>query len=221
MSLEARKIRLLMELRRQGVSDTRVLSAIERVPREHFVLPAFRDRAYENAALPIEFGQTVSQPLVVAAMSQALEVGDRMKVLEIGTGSGYQAAVLARLCRRLYTIERWRDLLAQAEKRFHDLRIHNITAKLGDGSKGWPEQAPFDRILVTAAAADSIPEQLLEQLAEGGIMVLPLGETGRPEEQWVVKVHKAHGGEVIQERLFPVRFVPLVQGTLPNEARKG
>ncbi len=220
MSLEARRIRLLMELRRQGVTDTRVLAALERVPREQFVLPSFRERAYENTALPIEFGQTVSQPLVVASMSQALEVGDRMKVLEVGTGSGYQAALLSKLCRRVYTIERWRELLAQAEQRFHALRIHNITAKIGDGSKGWPEQAPFDRILVTAAAAEAVPEALLEQLADGGIMVLPVGEPGRPDEQWVVKLRK-NDGKISKERLFPVRFVPLIPGALPQDARKG
>ncbi|HIJ63743.1 MAG TPA: protein-L-isoaspartate(D-aspartate) O-methyltransferase [Rhodospirillaceae bacterium] len=212
MSGAARKIRLIMELRRSGVGDTRVLSAIERVPREMFVPAPFVDQAYENTALPIGQGQTVSQPLVVGLMSQALEVGERMKVLEIGTGSGYQAVVLARLCRRLYTIERHRSLLAEAEERFRALGVNNITSIAGDGSRGWPEQAPFDRILVTAAA-DRMPKTLFDQLAEGGIMVLPLGAPGSDQE--VQRIRKRDGHPVV-ERLFPVRFVPLVCGNLPE-----
>jgi protein-L-isoaspartate(D-aspartate) O-methyltransferase len=208
MSADARKIRLIMELRRSGVTDTRVLSAIERVPREKFVPEAFKDQAYENTALPIGNRQTISQPLVVAMMSQALQVGDRMKVLEVGTGSGYQAAVLAKLCRRLYTIERHAPLLAQAEALFRELRLHNITAIVGDGSRGWPEQAPFDRIMVTACA-EEVPARLVEQLADGGIMVLPIGPQGG--EQDLVKLTK-QGGEVKVENLFAVRFVPLVVG---------
>ena len=152
MSLEARKIRLVMELRRQGVTDKAVLSAIERVPRELFVPATFHDQAYENTALPIGHGQTISQPAVVAYMTQALELGPRMKVLEVGTGCGYQAAVLARLCRRVYTVERHRELRREAEARFAELRIRNITSRWGDGTKGWTEQAPFDRIIVTAGA---------------------------------------------------------------------
>jgi protein-L-isoaspartate(D-aspartate) O-methyltransferase len=212
MSGEARKIRLIMELRRAGVIDTRVLSAIERVPREMFVPQPFLDQAYENTALPIGQGQTVSQPLVVALMSQALEVGERMKVLEIGTGSGYQAAVLAKLCRRVYTIERHKPLLVEAEARFRTLHIHNITAIAADGTRGWPEQAPFDRILVTAAAAER-PQTLIDQLGEGGVMVLPVGSQGG--EQVVMRLRK-EGGEVRHETLFPVRFVPLVAGALPE-----
>ncbi len=203
---EARVIRLLMELRRAGVTDTRTLAAIERVPRDLFVSQPFLDQAYENRALPIGRGQTVSQPLVVGLMTQALEVGERMKVLEIGTGSGYQAAVLAQLCRRVYSIERHRDLLAQAEERFKQLRIHNVTAKLGDGSRGWPEQAPFERIMVTAAAHD-VPPALVEQLAVGGIMVLPVGDF----DQDLVKVVKTESGIDIHH-LGGVRFVPLVEG---------
>jgi len=212
MKNEARKIRLIMELRRSGVTDTRVLSAIERIPREIFVPEPFKDPAYENTALPIKLGQTISQPLVVASMSQALQVGDRMKVLEIGTGSGYQAAVLAKLCRRLYTIERHGPLLAGAEQIFRELRLHNITAIVADGSRGWPEQAPFDRIMVTAAA-ETIPDKLVDQLAEGGVMVLPLGAQGG--EQDLIRVTKI-GGEIKQEKLFPVRFVPLVAGEVPQ-----
>src|SRR6202040_2812840 len=152
--LATKKVRLIMELRALGVTDTRVLGAIERVPREAFLPDTFRDRAYENVALPVGHGQTISQPLVVAHMTEALEVGERHKVLEIGTGSGYQTAVLARLCRRVFTIERHRALLKEAEKRGAELRLHNVTSRFGDGTKGWPEQAPFDRIIVTAAAPE-------------------------------------------------------------------
>lgn len=212
MSGEPRKIRLIMELRRSGVVDTRVLSAIERVPRELFVPAPFLDQAYENTALPIGQGQTVSQPLIVALMTQALEVGERQKVLEIGTGSGYQAAVLAKLCRRVYTVERHKPLLVEAEQRFRALHVHNITAICGDGTRGWPEQAPFDRILVTAAATD-IPANLLDQLSDDGVMVLPVGNQGA--EQVIVRVRKV-AGRPHAENLFPVRFVPLVAGALPE-----
>lgn len=151
MTTPNHKIRLVMELRRSGVTDTRVLSAIERTPREAFCPPQFLDRAYEDTALPIAHGQTLSAPTVVGLMTQAIEVGARHKVLEVGTGSGYQASVLSHLCRRLYTIERHRPLLADAEARFRDLRINNIVSLHGDGWAGWPAQAPFDRIIVTAA----------------------------------------------------------------------
>lgn len=209
---DPRVIRLLMELRGQGITDTRVLAALEKVPRDRFVAQPFLDQAYENHALPIACGQTVSQPYIVALMTQALEVGERMKVLEIGTGSGYQAAVLSRLCRRLYTIERHKPLLVEAEKRFRELRIHNITAKLGDGGLGWPEQAPFERIMVTAAAHD-IPPMLVDQLQVGGIMVLPVGEVGSGSQD-LVRVVKLPRGIDIQH-LEPVRFVPMVEG-LPD-----
>ena len=207
---EPRKIRLLMSLRRSGVTDTKVLGAIERIPREVFVPPAFQDQAYEDMALPIGMGQTISQPLVVALMTQALEAGDRHKVLEIGTGSGYQAAVLAKLCRRLYTIERHKDLLTLALDRFAQLRLHNITALCGDGTKGWPEQAPFDRIIVTAAhAGESAPAALTEQLGIGGIMVIPMGDDRR--SQHVVRFRRTEEG-LEREDLWPVRFVPLLPG---------
>lgn len=208
MSGTARKIRLIMDLRRSGITDTRVLSAIERVPREAFVSAPFLDQAYENTALPIGQGQTISQPLVVAQMTQALEVGERMKVLEIGTGSGYQAAVLAKLCRRVYTIERHKSLLVEAERRFRAIPVHNVTAIVGDGTRGWPEQAPFDRILVTAAAGE-IPKALIDQLADDGAMVLPVGPQGGDQE--VLRIRK-RSGKPAAERLFPVRFVPLVPG---------
>lgn len=209
MTLAARKIRLVMELRRAGIGDTHVLSAIERIPREAFVPEAFLDQAYENRALPIDFGQTLSQPGVVAAMTQALGPDRRLKVLEIGTGSGYQGAILSRLFRRLYTVERFRELQREAEARFHRLRLHNITTRIGDGCKGWPEQAPFSRIIVTAAAPE-IPETLVEQLSPGGIMVLPLGLPGR--EQALVRLHRDDHGQLHQQHFGSVRFVPLVAG---------
>ena len=203
-----RVLRLLMELRGAGVGDARALGAIERIPRELFVPPAFRDRAYENVALPIGHAQTISQPLVVAKMTEALEVGERHKVLEIGTGSGYQTAVLAKLCRRVFTMERHRALLKEAEKRFAELKLHNVTTRFGDGTKGWPEQAPFDRIMVTAAA-EEVPPALIEQLTDGGIMVLPLGP--HAATQSLVKLTKTADG-LVQEDLIAVRFVPLVPG---------
>lgn len=205
----AQKIRLIMELRRQGINDTDVLSAIERVPREEFVPKTFKDRAYENIALPISSGQTISQPYVVAYMTQMLKPDPRRKVLEIGTGSGYQAAVLSKLCRRVYSIERYRSLHNSAVKLFEKLKISNITTKLGDGNKGWIEQAPFDRIIVTAAAPE-IPEKLVDQLNVGGIMVLPVGPD--QADQRIVRVTKDEGGAVQIEEFLPVRFVPLVQG---------
>ena len=212
MTLEARKIRLIMELRQEGITDNRVLSAVERVPRELFVPPSFHDQAYENTALPIGHGQTISQPAVVAYMTQVLEVGDRMKVLEIGTGCGYQAAVLSRLCRRVYTVERYRELLSHAEKRFVDLRRHNITTRWGDGSDGWPEQAPFDRIIMTAAA-EALPQVLVDQLAVGGIMVAPVGRS--TYDQHLVRCRRTEDGCDIDE-LWPVRFVPMVGGIVDN-----
>lgn len=204
----SRKIRLLMELRAGGVIDTRVLSAIELTPRENFVEFSFLDQAYDNSALPIGCGQTISQPLVVGLMTQALNVGDRMKVLEIGTGSGYQTAILSKLARRVYSMERHRPLLKQAEKRFSDLRIHNITTLCGDGFKGWPEQAPFDRIILTAAPFD-VPKTLLDQLGEGGILVAPLGD--EKGDQHLVKYTRTKDDFEI-ESLCDVRFVPLLPG---------
>ncbi len=205
-------VRLVMELRQAGIHDVRVLGAIEKVPRDLFVPPLFQDRAYENVALPIGHNQTISQPEVVAFMTQALEVGDRHKVLEVGTGSGYQTAVLARLCRRVFTIERHRALLQEADQRFAKLRRHNITSRFGDGTKGWPEQAPFDRILVTAAAA-TLPQRLIDSLGEGGVLVAPIGEERR--EQQLVRLRR-QSGQILTEEMGPVRFVPLVAG-LPRE----
>ncbi len=216
MSVESRKIRLVMDLRNAGVTDTRVLAAIERVPRERFVAESFQDQAYANQALPISCGQTISQPLVVGLMTQALDISDRQKVLEVGTGSGYQAAILSKLARRVYTVERHRDLLAEAEKRFAGLGIHNITTMVGDGYKGWPAQAPFERILVTAAAR-IVPPDLVAQLSdEGGVMVLPVGDVAGLHQE-VIRVKK-DGKQFKSERLFPVRFVPLVQGVPETRA---
>lgn len=200
------RLRLILQLRHCGISDLRVLNAIERVPREFFVPSAFAHQAWENVALPIGCGQTISQPEVVARMTEALEVDDRMRVLEIGTGSGYQTAVLSNLCRRVYTVERHRELLQQAESRLSALRRRNITARPGDGTLGWPEQAPFERILVTAAAID-IPPRLAGQLAIGGIMVVPIGDDSA--NQQIVRVRRTGAGLDIAD-LGPVRFVPLI-----------
>lgn len=200
------RARLVLELRGEGIADDQVLAAVETVPREMFVPRTFQHQAWENVALPIDCGQTISQPAVVARMTEALDVGERMKVLEIGTGSGYQTAILSHLCRRVYTIERHRELLQQAEERLNVLRRRNVTARLGDGSRGWPEQAPFERILVTAAAID-IPPRLSGQLAIGGIMVVPIGDDA--DSQRIVRVQRQEDGLDIDD-LGPVKFVPLV-----------
>jgi len=205
---DPRAMQLILELRQNGITDEKLVQVMEALPRELFVPQTFQDRAYENLALPIGYHQTVSQPHVVALMTQALDLNDRCKVLEIGTGSGYQAAVLAPLCRRLYSIERHKGLLDEAELRFEKLRIHNITTRFGDGSKGWTEQAPFDRIIVTAAAID-IPPVLTEQLSIGGIMVVPVGDD--QHDQRLVKVVRTEDGPEISD-LGWVRFVPFVEG---------
>lgn len=196
----------MLALRGAGIGDTKVLGAMETIPREMFVPEAFADKAWDDVTLPIGHHQTLSQPRVVAAMTEALRVGDRDKVLEVGTGSGYQTAVLAKLCRRVYTIERHRPLLAEAEKRFAALKLHNITTKVGDGTLGWKEQAPFQRIIVTAAAAD-VPPVLAEQLGEGGMMVVPVGDD--PDRQSIVRVTRTADGFETEE-LREVRFVPLI-----------
>src|SRR6266446_8453756 len=207
-----KKLRLLMELRRAGIGDTRVLGAIETTRREKFVPAQFEDQAYENMALPIGNGQTVSQPYVVALMTEKLELGERQNILEIGTGSGYQTAVLANLCRRVFSIERHRELLRDAERRFEGLRLRNIVCRFGDGTKGWPEQAPYDRVIVTAAAPE-VPATLVDGLASGGILVAPVGEDHR--DQQLVRIRRTDDGFATED-LGLVRFVPLVAG-LPRQ----
>jgi protein-L-isoaspartate(D-aspartate) O-methyltransferase len=203
---DARRIRVVLALRKAGVADTRVLAAMEEIPRHLFVPDTFRDKAYDDVALPIGHHQTLSQPSVVGIMSEALEVGDRMKVLEVGTGSGYQTAVLAHLARRVYTIERHRPLMVKAEEMFAGLRLSNITTKVGDGTLGWPEQAPFARILVTAAAAD-VPPVLADQLDADGVMVVPVGHT--EQSQIILRVRRL-SDQFETEEIRQVRFVPLI-----------
>lgn len=207
------QIGLIMQLRRRGIRDTKVLRAIERVPRDLFVDESFAEHAYQDIALPIECGQTISQPYVVALMTEKLELDDRHKVLEIGTGSGYQAAVLSHLCRRVYTVERWRELQKAAERRFARLGITNVTTVIGDGWLGWPPQAPFDRIIVTAAAPEP-PPALIDQLKVGGRMIIPLGSSR--DAQQLVQIDKTEEG-LVETPLLPVRFVPLVHGRVKRD----
>jgi len=203
-----RQMQFLFQLRSKGVTDKRVLAAMERVDRGAFVRGHFATRAYDDMPLPISCGQTISQPSVVGLMSQALEVNPRDTVLEIGTGSGYQAAVLSHLARRVYTIDRFRNLTREAEIRFTQMGLPNVTTITGDGCFGLPDQGPFDRILVTAAAEDP-PGPLLAQLKEGGIMVLPVGQSDTVQS--LIKVRRRPDG-LSYEELMPVRFVPLVEG---------
>ena len=215
-----RAIELVMALRKQGITDTRVLSAIETIPRELFVEQPFEMNAYDNSALPIACGQTISQPYVVAFSSQALELDPKHRVLELGTGSGYQAAILSPLCRMVYTVERHKPLLAQAEERFKALHLRNIVTRHGDGMKGWPEAAPFDRILLSAAVSE-VPQILIDQLKPGGILIAPVGgdaQSARGVSQSLTKIVKGeHGTE--REDLLPEMFVPMIEG-LPRDARK-
>jgi protein-L-isoaspartate(D-aspartate) O-methyltransferase len=204
---DTRKIRLIMRLRSLGISDTAVLAAMEKVPREIFVPPAMQDQAYEDVALPIGRGQTISQPYIVAAMTQALQLSKREKVLEIGTGSGYQTCILAHLCRRVYTIERHKPLLIGAEAVFDHLKLRNITPIAGDGMKGWPGQEPFDRIICTAAARREPPQPLLDQLRPGGILVIPVAL----DEYQVLRTYQKESDDTFAVRdLMEVRFVPLL-----------
>jgi protein-L-isoaspartate(D-aspartate) O-methyltransferase len=208
MPFTQKKADLIAELREAGIADEGVLQAIGTVPRELFVPESFISKSYDNVALPMIRGQSISQPYTVALMTAELKVGPRMNVLEIGTGSGYQGAVLACLARRVFTMERYRSLMTSARSRFEYLRLHNITTKLGDGHKGWPEQAPFQRIMVTAAAS-RIPPLLVDQLADGGIMILPLGE--HEGDQHIYRVTR-HGSHFDEQEIMPTRFVPLVAG---------
>lgn len=204
----AEKAQLIMQLRAQSIRNADVLSALEKVPREAFLPQALRKHAYEDASLPIAGGQTISQPYIVARMTEALNLTRKHRVLEIGTGSGYQAAILSYLSRRVYTIERLRPLLVQAENLFRKLHLTNITTFHGDGYRGWPEAAPFDRIIVTCRC-DTLPLNLLDQLKEDGILIAPIGHTG---QEALFRVTKK-AGDVDMEQLMPVRFVPMVSGT--------
>jgi protein-L-isoaspartate(D-aspartate) O-methyltransferase len=199
---------LILRLRRLGVTDPDVVGAIESVPRELFVPPEWRGEAYSERALPIECGQTMTAPAIVGMMTAALAVRPTDRVLEVGTGSGYQTAILARLAARVYTVDRFRTLVAAAESRFKTLRLTNIVARVGDGTLGWPEHAPYDRIVVTAAA-DDVPDALTEQLALGGILVMPVGP---PDDvQKLMRLEKGERG--FQESpLADVRFVPIIPG---------
>ncbi|SFR36655.1 protein-L-isoaspartate(D-aspartate) O-methyltransferase [Yoonia tamlensis] len=202
------KMQFVYTLRSKGVTDARVLTAMEQVDRAAYVKGIFADRAYEDMPLPIASGQTISQPSVVGLMTQALKVGPRDKVLEIGTGSGYQAAILSKLARRVYTVERFRSLVHAARATFDEQGISNITTFTADGSFGLPEQAPFDRILLTAAAEDP-PGPLLAQLRVGGIMVLPVGQSDTVQS--LIRVTRHETGYEYDE-LRAVRFVPLLEG---------
>ncbi|MGO4907077.1 protein-L-isoaspartate(D-aspartate) O-methyltransferase [Pseudorhodobacter sp. W20_MBD10_FR17] len=206
--LAERKMRFLFALRSKGVTDARVLTAMERIDRGHFIKGLFADRTYEDMPLPIACGQTISQPSVVGLMTQALNIQPRDTVLEIGTGSGYQAAILSQLARRVYTVDRHRRLVREAAEVFRALSLTNITAFSADGSYGLPDQGPFDRILVTAAAEDP-PGPLLAQLKNGGIMVVPVGQSDAVQS--LIKVTRHDTGYEYEE-LRPVRFVPLVEG---------
>ncbi len=199
---------LILRLRQAGISDPRVVRAIESVPRPMFVPPEAQATAYAERALPIDCGQTISAPVVVGVMTDALEIGERDRVLEIGTGSGYQTAILARLARRVYTIDRFRTLVESAESRFRTLRLENVVTMVGDGMNGWPEQAPFDRIMVTAAGKD-VPTALLRQVRVGGTIVMPVGPVDGLQK--LRRYRKTETG-FDERELIDVRFVPLIPG---------
>ena len=206
------RMQFMLTLRRRGIGDAAVLRAMDEVPREYFVEGQFLDTAYADQALPIACGQTISQPYVVAYMTEQLGVRSHDRVLEVGTGSGYQAAVLSRLAGKVITIERFRTLAEAARARLETLGYRNVEVRLGDGLAGAPDGAPFDRIVVTAAT-ETVPETLIEQLAPDGIMVLPLGPHAGPQN--LVRLTKTEEG-TRQEGLIAVRFVPL----LPGQARE-
>ena len=218
MTPDVRMIRLLMELRRQGIADTDVLSAMETTPRELFVPGVFQDRAYDNTALPIDAGQTISQPYVVAFMTAALELKPTHRVLEVGTGTGYQTAILAKLAKRVYTIERHAVLAGEAEERFRKLKLFNIDVRVSDGARGWPGQAPFDRIIVTAAAREKPPQELLNQLNIKGLIVIPIDRGG--QGQVLVRVKRTAQGFQSTD-LLPVKFVPMMEGVAKSDGAAG
>jgi protein-L-isoaspartate(D-aspartate) O-methyltransferase len=206
------RMQFMLTLRRRGIGDAAVLRAMDEVPREYFVEGQFLDAAYADRALPIACGQSISQPYVVAYMTEQLGVQPHHRILEIGTGSGYQAAVLSRLAREVVSIERFRTLAEAARKRLETLGYRNVEVRLGDGLAGAPDRAPFDRIVITAATA-TVPESLIEQLAADGVMVLPLGPHEGPQN--LIRLTKSEDG-TRQEELIAVRFVPL----LPGQARE-
>lgn len=206
---DVERMEFQLTLRRRGISNQAVLRAMDEVPREHFVAADCAESAYADQALPIACGQTISQPYVVAYMTEQLEVRPQHRVLEIGAGSGYQAAVLSRLAREVVSIERYRTLADAARDRLKTLGYANTTIIAGDGFAGAPDRAPFDRIMVTAAA-EEVPPALVAELAEGGKMVLPLGARNGP--QYIVKLTKLPDGELEREELIAVRFVPLLPG---------
>ena len=202
------KMQFILTIRSKGVFDNNVLKALETVKREQFLKGLFAQRAYEDTPLPIECGQTISQPSIVGLMTQALKITNRDKILEIGTGSGYQTAILSQLARRIYSVERFKPLYEEARTIFRKLQLNNITSVWGDGSKGVVEQQPFDRIIVTAAAEDP-PPTLLNQLKIGGIMVIPVGQSD--EIQKLIRVERTEKNFKYED-LCDVRFVPLLEG---------
>jgi protein-L-isoaspartate(D-aspartate) O-methyltransferase len=218
MQTDVRMIQLLMELRRQGITDTDVLSAMETTPRELFVPQVFQDRAYDNIALPIDAGQTISQPYVVAYMTAALELKPTNRVLEVGTGTGYQTAILAKLARRIYTVERHASLAEQAQDRLKKLKLFNVDVRVSDGSRGWPGQAPFDRVIVTAAARENPPQELLNQLNIKGLIVIPIDRG--VEGQVLVRIRRTAQGFQSTD-LLPVKFVPLLEGVAKRDGADG
>ncbi|MGL9733332.1 MAG: protein-L-isoaspartate(D-aspartate) O-methyltransferase [Symbiopectobacterium sp.] len=199
---------MLTLLRQQGIHDERLLKAIEAVPRERFIDEAFEHKAYENTALPIGSGQTISQPYMVARMTDLLQLTPASRVLEIGTGSGYQTAVLAHLVKQVFSVERIKGLQWQAKRRLKQLDLHNVSTRHGDGWQGWPSRSPFDAIIVTAAAPE-IPNALIAQLDEGGIMVLPVGA----QSQTLQRIQR-HGEEFVVNTIETVKFVPLIEGEI-------
>lgn len=208
LHLMEQRAKLIMLLRGMGIRDKNTLSAIEQTPREGFIPQALHQHAYDNVSLPIRYGQTISQPYVVAIMTAHLELTGRERVLEIGTGSGYQAAVLSHICRRVYTIERIRPLLVEAERRFKHFKFTNITSRLADGQYGWPEAAPFDRVIVTCGASE-IPLHLLEQIKDDGIMIIPVDSANGDQTLKKVTWNANRDGAVITD-IMDVRFVPLL-----------
>ncbi len=200
---------LILELTKNGINDLRVLKCIEEIPRSIFIESSIKSKSNLNIALPIGCGQTISQPLVVAFMSQSLNLNKKIRVLEIGTGSGYQTSILSKLVRFVYTIERYETLKKIAERKFKDLGFKNIFCKHADGGLGWKDQAPFDRIIVTASAPE-IPITLLKQLNNNGIMIIPIGEDYN--DQILTLVRKNNEGYVFKSSLMKVRFVPLLEG---------